>query len=732
MNAPARRMRTYRVPAHTRVAIMRAVRQGLAALKATVHQRLGDWAQEHFVMSGDSSHRKGRWQAWPFQIGLLDFMGSDDIEQLTVMKAKRVGYTKCLVASICYDAAHRPRKQVCYQPTDDDRDSFVKSEVQPAIDEVAVVSAARRASKGSEETIRYRQFRATVAHFLGGTAARAYRRITVSAVKFDEIDAFAQQIQKSSDPITLGRGRLEGAPFPKLIVGGTPRIKGLSHVERQAGLADARMRYCIGCPHCQAEHPLLWGGKAVTHGIKWTPGNPESVHHVCPHCHGTITQADYLRIWADGAWVCSITGVRYGTDRTWRDDRGQPVRAPRHVALIGLWSGYSPQRSWADIVTEYVAALAAQQSGDDGPLQGFTNETLAEVWAEEFEQTEAAMLRRRALEAGLPLGVVPAGACLVLAAVDVQGDRWEYVARAIGRQGQAWTIDYRVIYGNTADRTEWDAKLGPLIGTTYRHAHGALVRTSAMAIDTGYQTHLAYDFCRQHEAAGVYAVKGDQALGMPIKGKRSLKDINQRGRVLRKGVKLWHVGTDTAKDLLHGRLQLAGHGAGRQHFAAGLPETFFKGLTAEMRVPVRGIRGLEHRWECPAGVPNEPLDCTVYTMFLEEVLEIPRWTDRQWQRAESALHPDLFEQAVAPPAADPPPPPVAVAAPMPQPQPAPEPAAADQPATAAAPEPDPAPAPPAPPAVDPLRRARANPAAGRQAPPRAPGGFGAADWSSRL
>ena len=638
----AARQQPRKVHRLTRQAIAGVVRSALQGLRASEHQRLGDWAQEHFVLDGDSSHKRGRWQAWPFQVAILDWMGSDDIEELDVMKAKRVGYTKCLVASIAYDGAHRPRKQVVYQPVDEDRDDFVTSEVKPIFDIPAVASEVR---KGGTDKIGMLQFRRSVARFLGGSSPRVYRRITVDAVKFDELDGFPLMVGKSSDPVTLGKGRLEGAPFPKLICGSTPRVKGFSNLQRRVDQAEARMRYRITCPHCHAEHPLIWGGRDVPHGMKWERGNHLSVRHLCPHCRGAITQADYLRIWNDGVWVCDITGRRYGPDRLWRDDRGQHCRAPAHVAVVGLWSAYSPQRSWPDIAKEHEAAVTAKRAGDSGPLQGFTNETLGELWEDDFEQTEAAVLQRRAQAEALPMRVIPRGAYLVLAAVDVQGDRWEYTARAIGRDGEAWTIDYRVIYGDTSSIADWRDKLGPLTTITYRHANGPRVRLSAMAVDTGYQTHNAYEFARLYKDEGVFAVNGEGKHGLAIKAGSKLVDISYKGRKLKKGVRLWHVGTDAAKDLLHGRLKLEGSGPGRQHFAADLPESFFKGLTAEQRIPVQTKNGIVQRWECPAGRANEPLDTTVYTMFLEDHLGIADWPDHRWAQLAEQLQPDLFTQA---------------------------------------------------------------------------------------
>lgn len=637
------------LPDTTRAAIAKCVRAGLEGLRALPPMRLGDWAQQHFVLAGESSHQRGGWEAWPFQVGILDWMGDDDIYELDVLKSKRVGYTKMLTASIGFDAAYRRRNQALWQPTDDDRDSFVKSEIDPMIEGVPAVAKARRMTKGAEDTIKLKQFKGCVAHMLGGKAARAYRRITVAAVKLDELSGFDQQIEKSADPFTLAEGRLEGAPFPKAICGSTPRIKGLDHTEHRALMADVYMRYRIACPKCGVEHPLEFGSRKQSWGFKWASGDRDSVRHVCPHCHAGITQAEYLVNWV-GTWVCDKTGARYGTDRVWRDDRGQPMKPPRHVA-VHVWSAYSPQRDWPDIVKQFLAAHEKQKAGDNGPMQGFVNETEGRTWEEEYEQTEADVLRKRARDGGVPMGVVPRGACLVTASIDVQLDRWEYAAWATGRGEETWVVDYRVVYGDTSLLAEWDKHVAPLIDLRYRHASGAELPLSNLTIDTGFQTHQAYAFVRKHQAnrVKVYAGKGETEPGKPIKYRRALMDVKETGRKVRRGVALWHIGTDTAKDLIHGRLQIEKPGPGYVHFACDLPDMFFSGITAEKRIPVQTKSGRELRWVCPPGKRNEPLDTAVYCLFGFEMLELRKYTDSMWQRLEDSLEPDLFSQPIAPP-----------------------------------------------------------------------------------
>jgi len=643
------------VPKITLQSIAKHVRLGLESMRAMPPLSLSQWAKDNFILAGESSQVRGGWEAWPIQVGIMDMMSDDDIEELDVFKAKRVGYTKMLTADIGFKAAYRRRNQALYQPTDDDRDSFVKSEVDPMIAGVKAVAAAKRSTKGAEDTIKLKQFRASVLHLLGGKAARAYRRITVADVKLDEIDAFDRKVEKSSDPITLARGRLEGAAFPKLIVGGTPRIKHNSHIEDRAALAEADMRYQISCIHCGVEHPLIWGGKKVAHGFKWDPGQPDTVRHLCPHCRGAITQADYLRNW-EGAWVCSKTGLRYGADCVWRDAAGNPTKPPRHI-VVRLWTAYSPQRDWPDIVREFLAAHAKLQAGDDGPMQGFVNETLGETWELKTDSADEHELMARA--GGYQLRTVPPG-CLILAAgVDVQDNRFEVVVWGYGRGEEMWVIDYQVIEANPADERDWD-KLDAYLASRFPQVgRRSTLGIEAVGIDTGgHFTHAVYNFVRVRERRRFAALKGSQFDGRPIKGKASRLDVNWRGQVIKRGVKLWEVGTDTAKDLLFGRLQITRPGPGCIHFPEGLPKDFYDQLTAEGRAEVNTSGGKKFRW-VKRRARNEVLDCTVYALFCSQLLDLHRYTESMWDRLEAAVEPapDLFSEPVDPAPMPVPPPP---------------------------------------------------------------------------
>lgn len=633
----------------TRAAIIGAVKLGLESLRADPPQSLSQWAAEHFRLAGESSHQKGAWQAWPMQVGIMDMMSDDRIEELDVQKAKRLGYTKMITAFIAYNIAHRRRKQAIWQPTDDDRDSYVKSEIDPVLDPVTGVESvrrARRAGSKSEDTMKLKVFRDSALHILGGKAARAYRRITVAVAILDEWSGFDLQIEKSGDAGGLAKGRLEGAPYPKFIGGSTPRIKGLCQTERARLAADVDLRYYIECPHCGAEHPLEWGGKTKLYGFKWDEGNPASVRHVCPHCHGTTTQADYMPGGKPraGAWVCIKTGLRLGVDRIWRDNTGMPTRPPKHVGLQ-VWSAYSPQRSWESIVREFIAALESLKKGDVGPMQLFVNETLGETWELQGDRTDEHELQARAEP--YALGVVQDGGLILTAGIDVQRNRWEIGVWAWGRGLESWCIEHKIIEGNAASDEDWE-QLTTWLQRRYVQAwHGGTMGISSISIDSSDQTQAVYNWARKMTGIlPVRAIKGAKEANKPIKNPATAQEVNWRGKRWPKGLKLWPVGVNTAKDLLLGQLAIDKPGPGYVHTSDQLEREWYEQLTAEQRIIMRTPSGETHRW-VKRRPRNEVLDCRVYATHAAYCLGLHQYTDAKWSQLEQAVQPDgdLFAMA---------------------------------------------------------------------------------------
>lgn len=649
------------LPAELRQSILKSARRGLEALKKPEDLSLARWAHRHFYLSAESSQREEKWVAWPFQIGILDCMSNDNIEEFTFFKSARLGYTKCLLADIGYTAQHQRRNQGVWQPTDKDSDDFVKTDLDTMLRDVRIMRTVMPAvlAKSKENTLAQKKFLGSLLKLRGGNAAGNYRRLTLAKARADELDGFELSIEKAGTPDGLIRKRVEGATYPKCIWGSTGRKRGISHIERLYKAAEIRLKFQITCPHCDVEHPLEWGSEKSKHGIKWDMDDPEgTVRHHCPHCHGSIRQGDYLRLAKKGSWVSECGTYRL---RHWWDDAGEPFSEwtladgthclpPKRVAMH-CWTAYSPQVTWGKILREFLDALEALKQGNKEPMVAWVNETKGDTWEEESEQADVNALQTRAKSEGHLMRVVPVGGLALVAGIDVQGNRFEIVVWAVGRNSEMWAIDYIVMDANPAMMSDWDL-LWEQLQKRYQHKNGPWLNLSGAAVDTGHYTHEAYAFVAKYERHNpqfkLFAVKGSSNDGDPIKAKAAKwMTINLHGRVVKRGVKLWIVGGDTAKDLFFGRLKVPLPGPGYVHFASDLPADFFKQFGNEKRIKVR-INGREtHRWYHEKG-SNEVLDCTVYSLFVAEALCIAQFDERRWQQLEGQVIPDLFDVAEVP------------------------------------------------------------------------------------
>jgi terminase, large subunit len=655
------------LPAEQRLAIRDSAKRGLEALKKPEDMSLAQWAHRHFYLSAESSQREEKWEAWPFQIGILDCMGNDGIKEFTFFKSARLGYTKCLLADILYTAQHQRRNQAVWLPKDGDSDDFVKTDLDPALEDVTIMRTVfpKALAKSKANSLQQKKFSGSILKLRGGHASGNYRRLTIAKGRADELDGFEQSVEKAGPPDALIRKRVEGATYPKCTWGSTGRKKGLSHIERLHGAMDVRMRFRITCPHCDVEHPLEWGSDKVRYGFKWDKLDPlGTVRHHCPHCYGSITQADYLRLYRAGRWVseCGTYVLRH-----WWDEKGEPhaewTRAdgtrclpPARVAMH-CWTAYSPQVNWSTILEEFLDALRAWKQGNHDPMVQWVNETKGETYEEKGEKADVSALQTRAKAGGYVMRTVPVGGLQLVASVDVQDDRFEIMVMAVGRGEvpEKWIVDYIVIDANPAVMADWD-RLWDRLQQQYQHRHGAWMSIAGAAVDTGgHFTHQAYFFVAKYRDKNpnfrLYAIKGSSNDGDPIKAKSAKWfEVNAFGRVIKRGVKLWMVGTDTAKDLFYNSLKVPAPGPGYVHFASNLPDDFFKQYGNEKRIPVK-LQGKEvFRWVHISGA-NEVVDLTVYCFFVIEALEIPKYSEKKWQQLADQVAPDLFSAADEVPAA---------------------------------------------------------------------------------
>lgn len=638
---------------HTRFiipALEQHLARGLGAFGVPEPMSLDEWAREHFYLSAESSYIEQQWTPWWFQRAIMACISNDDIREIIWRKSARVGYTKIILAAMGYFAQHKRRNQVLWQPTDDDRDEFVKTELDPMLRDVAVMESVFPAylKRDKDNTLQAKKFLGSMAHLKGGKAAKNYRRISADVGFLDEYDAFDANIEKEGDPGTLAAKRVEGATFPKLVFGTTPKLKGFSNIEKREREADLLLQAYIPCPECGGYHPLVWGGENETSGFKWTRNengehDPETVRHLCPHCGALISQAQYLGIDLDkvGRYQAE-DGTTLDNTGVFRNAAGDTIRPPERVAFH-IWSAYSPNVSWVGLVRDFLAAVRESGEGKKEKLQSFWNTSLGEYWAEEFEKTDDNELRARAEP--YPLERVPMGGLILLAMTDTQPNRLETSVWAYGRGCEMWAVAHRVMFGNPDEEEVWTDLEEFLFETDFLHASGQRLRISGAAIDTGgHNTHAVYNWASRNSRRKVFATKGRSGREKHIRDGASKVDIDWKGRLRKNGLVLWWVGTNHAKDLLHGRLQITKPGPGYVHFSNELSDEWFKQFTGEARTTRRTSRGEESTWTATRK-RVEAWDCAIGVIWLETYFELGKKGAKFWEDLEKKVQPvvnDLF------------------------------------------------------------------------------------------
>jgi len=597
-----------KISREARFVLERDIGKGLESLRRPEPLRLSQWAERYFYLSAESSYVEGKWEAFPFQVAIMDCISNDDIREISFIKSARVGATKMMLAAIGYFAHHKRRNQAIWQPVDGDITEFVKTEIDTMIRDVPALRSIFPwyDKKHKNNTLEQKMFIGSTLHMRGGKAAKNYRRISPDVVYLDELDGFDGDIEKEGSPVSLAAKRIEGATFPKMVMGSTPKLKESSMIGSQAESADMYFKFYIPCPHCKHEQPLEWGGKDAEHGFKWQEGEPDSVEYLCRSCHAMFKQDDYLKVWDKGRWM-TTDGMWIDGDNIFHNAEGDVISAPSSVAFH-IWTGYSPMTEWSQIVADFMKA-----KGDPSKLKGFVNLTLGEPWEEdEGKHADADLLykRREYYEAE-----IPEGANVLTIGADVQDDRVEYSVWGWGEGEESWLIDHKSVFGDLTNHAYW-SDLATLFKKPYRKADGTLMDVKIACIDSGgHFTSEVYSFSKMAGLRFAVPIKGSSVMGKPVATfprKRS-KD----------GVYLTFIGTDTAKDLLYFRSQQYEPGEGYMHFPVQewCSQEYFSQFSAEARMKVYTKGRPSFQWICKDGVRNEAWDCAVYALAAIRIVQ---------------------------------------------------------------------------------------------------------------
>jgi phage terminase large subunit GpA-like protein len=574
---------------------------------------VSEWAVRNRILPKGTTARPGPFRPEKFQIEMMDVICDPNVHEIVVKKPTQVGYSDAVLNNIIgYFIDVDPKPIMLVQPTIENAKDYGKKRISPMIESTpALREKVRQATaRRSGNTLQLKEFPGGFLKLTGANSGTGLRSDAVPIVLFDETEGFPLDVDGEGDPIEIGKRRTDQFTDYKIVEGSTPaKPKGFSRIEKRFEESDQR-HFHVPCPLCQHLQPLFWrdpetkayrlvyqldaGGKVIS----------SSVGYRCEQCEKIIPERYKQQMLDGGRWIAKFPG--------------------RSVVGFALNALYSPWRDiWADLAAEWVEAQRNPEK-----LKAFINLRLGETWEEQGFSLEPHDLRRRCEVYGTkeqPVDV-PRGVGLLTAAADVQDDRLVVVAKGWGAEEESWLIAYDEFFGDPGQQEVWNA-LDGFLRSTFKHPSGRAMPIASTFIDSGgHHTDEVYKFVKVRQARRIFACKGSSESGKEI-----LQKFTQNNSYR---VRLYMVGTDTAKDRIFSRLQIPAPGAGYIHLPSWAEDEYLEQLTSEKRVQhYRRGHGMIREY-VKTRSRNEALDCEVYA--LAALYSLPGIVRRLGELAEAA------------------------------------------------------------------------------------------------
>ena len=573
--------------------------------------KVSDWASRYYELP-ETSAEPGRWNSdrAPYQKGIMDAICEPGIQKISLMCAAQVGKTIILLAVICYLIDLDPCSILLTFPSSDAAEIFSKEKLSSAINKVKPVNQKIvEKSRNSNSTILMKIFAGGFLRLTGANSPSSLASMSIRTYLGDEIDKYPASAGKEGDPVKLATERTSTFWNWLVFLVSTPSIKGNSRIEQEFEASDKR-RYFVPCPHCNHAQHLVW--ERIEYVGKGTPtADPlAGVYYICENCDRPISESNKRAMMSKGQWQSTAKA----------DD---PKHAGFHLNRL-----YSPWKSWVDLALDHQASL-----NDPQKMQVFVNATLGLPFENlAGDKLDWEKIRDRSLQANYAQGTIPEGVIILTAGVDVQADRLEIAVWGWGRGEQAWLISVSKIFGDPLSVETWE-QLYHLTSKDFSHPWGVTLKIRATCIDSGYLTQEVYHQVKKFRHQHWFAVKGIQG-DRPLIATPTIQEINYQGKKIKRGIKLYKVGVDTAKETLYSRSQITKPGDKYLNFPSDLPALWFAEFFSEVQV-IQHVRGRPSKvWQKIPGVRNEALDISVYALAAAVLVGVKRIN---WEIEEAKL-----------------------------------------------------------------------------------------------
>ncbi len=587
------------------------VRDALKIFRPPPDLKISEWADAERYLSSESSAEPGKYNSAraPYQREMMDAVLEPEIEDVVIMTSAQVGKTEIIQNITGYFCENDPSPLLNVQPTLEMARTYSEDRLAPMVRDTPALTRvfAMPGSRQSGNTILKKKFRGAQITMAGANSPASLASRPVRGTIMDEIDRFGASAGDEGDPVSLAKKRTTTFSNRFAVMVSTPTRRGNSRIEAAWKESDQRrfMLPCLGCdfkfvPRFTIEaapNEDFWNGvPALT--LQFNDNDPASAHFACTSCGMVIDHDQKRRMLAAGKWVKFRPEVK-------------------KIAGFHLNEFYSPWKSWAEIVEDYLTAKQSAQR-----LQTFVNTSLGETYEIAGDAPEWKRLYDRREE--YRTNTIPAGVKFITCAVDVQKNRFEVEVKGWGARLENWSIDYRKFYGDTSNIDAY-SPLDDLLNEKWIDSEGQPLTILRLAIDSGYNSQEVYKWAKKYPRSRVMVVKGSATIDHTFQVPKENADWT--------AVPIWRIGVSVVKREIYGWLkqeipsdevrEVKGFPRGWCHFPSNYPEEYFKMLTAEAE-EMKILRGYPQYVWVKKYDRNEALDLAVYNRAVAAALGLDK------------------------------------------------------------------------------------------------------------
>jgi phage terminase large subunit GpA-like protein len=539
--------------------------------------RVDEWADQHRVLTSESSAEPGKWRTdrTPYLREPMQVCTDPNVEIIVVMASAQVGKTE-LCLNLLGRTIHVDPGPVMYcASTLEIAEDIARGRVAPLLRTPPLDALVT-----SEQTLR-KEFVGGQLTLAGSNSPSSLASRPIRILLADEVDRWDASLPGEGDPLSLAMKRTQTFRNRKILIISSPTMTGASRIAKWYQLSDQR-RFHTPCLRCGIEFVIQWAD------VRWDDHDPRTARIECPHCAGRIEEHERHEMIAAGRWIAQNPESR--------------------IAGFHIWEIFAPWRSLADQVEAF---LVAKRSTDS--LQAWVNTSRGETWDPPAQKApEGLALRRESYPAELPAGVR-----ILTAGIDTQDDRLVVQILGWGENETAWVIGYEHLIGDPNLPEVWQ-QLDALLTCDFQHelTDDAFRIRAAFVDSAGHRTQAVYNYCAGRLFSGALANRIWPIIGRGNKGQLisqpSPVTIGTRQyRILRT------LDVDQLKTSVVSRLSVAEPGSAEYvHFPSTLGHDYFEELTSESLVTKH------NRWNVPSKVwkkrstssRNEALDTFVYAL----------------------------------------------------------------------------------------------------------------------